>query len=39
MQYACPEENIGFRYENPIVILSDGCEHLSKFPLSVDVIA
>ena len=20
MQYACPEENIGFRYENPIVI-------------------
>ena len=39
MQYACPEENIGFRYENPIVILSDGCEHLSKFPLSVDVVA
>jgi Xaa-Pro aminopeptidase len=39
MQYACPEENIGFRYENPIVILGDGCEHLSKFPLGVDVIA
>ena len=39
MQYACPEENIGFRYENPIVILSDGCEHLSRFPLSVDVVA
>jgi len=39
MQYACPEENIGFRYENPIVIGKDGCEALSKFPLSVDVIA
>jgi Xaa-Pro aminopeptidase len=39
MQYACPEENIGFRYENPIVIHADGCEHLSKFPLGVDVIA
>jgi Xaa-Pro aminopeptidase len=39
MQYACPEENIGFRYENPIVIHADGCDHLSKFPLGVDVIA
>ncbi len=39
MQYACPEEGIGFRYENPIVILADGCEHLSKFPLAVDVIS
>jgi len=38
MQYACPEEDIGFRYENPIVIQADGCEFLSKFPLSVDVI-
>ncbi len=38
MQYACPEEAIGFRYENPIVILPDACEFLSKFPLSVDVI-
>jgi Xaa-Pro aminopeptidase len=38
MQYACPEENIGFRYENPIVILAEGCEYLSKFPLAVDVI-
>ena len=38
MQYACPEEDIGFRYENPIVILADGCEYLSKFPLTVDVI-
>jgi hypothetical protein len=39
MQYACPEEGIGFRYENPVVILAGGCEHLSKFPLAVDVIA
>lgn len=38
MQYACPEENIGFRYENPILILSDGCEAMSKFPLTVDEI-
>ncbi len=38
MQYACPEENIGFRYENPIVIHNDRCEELSKFPLSIDVI-
>ena len=38
MQYACPEEGIGFRYENPIVIRADGCEHLSKFPLAVDVV-
>lgn len=38
MQYACPEENIGFRYENPIVITKDGCEELSKYPLSIDEI-
>ena len=38
MQYACPEERIGFRYENPILIGSDGCEPLSRFPLSVDEI-
>lgn len=39
MQYACPDENIGFRYENPILILPDGCEAMSKFPLTVDEIA
>jgi Xaa-Pro aminopeptidase len=39
MQYACPEENIGFRYENPIVIKKDCCEELSKFRLTVDEIA
>ena len=39
IQYACPEEDIGFRYENPIVLMSDGCEELSKFPLGVEEIA
>jgi Xaa-Pro aminopeptidase len=38
MQYACPEEEIGFRYENPILITADGCEALSRFPLAVDEI-
>lgn len=38
MQYACPEEAIGFRYENPIVLHKDHCEELSKFRLSVDEI-
>ena len=38
MQYACPEEKIGFRYENPIVIHTDRCEALSRFRLSVDEI-
>jgi Xaa-Pro aminopeptidase len=38
MQYACPEEGIGFRYENPIIIQSEGCEPLSVFPLKVDEI-
>jgi len=39
MQYACSEENIGFRYENPIILHHDGCETLSKFPLSIDEIS
>jgi hypothetical protein len=38
MQYACPDEGIGFRYENPIVLHEDRCEPLSLFPLSVDEI-
>lgn len=38
IQYACPEENIGFRYENPILILPEGCEYMSKYPLRVDII-
>jgi Xaa-Pro aminopeptidase len=38
MQYACPEEAIGFRYENPILITAEGCEPMSRFPLSVEEI-
>ncbi len=38
VQYACPEENIGFRYENPILIREKNCEAMSKFPLSVNVV-
>ena len=38
MQYACPEEEIGFRYENPILITAGGCEAMSKFPLAVEEI-
>jgi Xaa-Pro aminopeptidase len=38
VQYACPEENIGFRYENPILIKEKNCEAMSKFPLSVNVV-
>jgi Xaa-Pro aminopeptidase len=38
LQYACPEEDIGFRYENPLLITEEGCEVLSKFPLAVEEI-
>jgi Xaa-Pro aminopeptidase len=38
IQYACPEENIGFRYENPILITAEGCEVMSKFPLAIEEI-
>ncbi len=38
IQYACPEENIGFRYENPILITQEGCEAMSKFSLAIDEI-
>lgn len=38
MQYACPQDNIGLRYENPIVIRKNGCEPLSKYPLGVEEI-
>jgi Xaa-Pro aminopeptidase len=38
MQYACPEEEIGFRYENPILITDDGCEVMSRFPLAIEEI-
>ncbi len=35
MQMMVPEENIGFRYEGPIVITKSGCEVLAKTPLEV----
>jgi Xaa-Pro aminopeptidase len=38
LQYACPEETIGFRYENPILITQSGCEYLSKYPLEIEEI-
>jgi Xaa-Pro aminopeptidase len=38
MQYACPEEEIGFRYENPILITEAGCEAMSRFPLAIEEI-
>jgi Xaa-Pro aminopeptidase len=38
MQYACPEEGIGFRYENPILITEDGNEPMSKFPLAIEEV-
>lgn len=38
MQYSCPEENIGFRYENPLLITATGCEELSKYPLAIEEI-
>lgn len=39
MQYAAPSEGIGFRYENPILILKDGCEYMSKYPLAIEEIS
>jgi Xaa-Pro aminopeptidase len=38
VQYACSQEEIGFRYENPMLITEDGNEVLSKFPLSIEEI-
>jgi Xaa-Pro aminopeptidase len=38
IQYSCPEEKIGFRYENPILITSKGCEVMSKIPLAIEEI-
>jgi len=38
IQYACPEENIGFRYENPILIRPTDCEWMSKFPLKIETV-
>ena len=38
IQYACPEESIGFRYENPILMTEDGCEPMSQYPLAIEEI-
>ena len=35
MQFMVPEEEIGFRYEAPMVITESGCEVLAKTPLEV----
>ncbi|MFW9802312.1 MAG: M24 family metallopeptidase [Candidatus Thorarchaeota archaeon] len=35
MQMMVPEEEIGFRYEAPIVIIESGCDVLAKTPLKV----
>jgi Xaa-Pro aminopeptidase len=39
MQYVCPQDEIGFRYENPVLLRDGGCETMSKFPLAVEEIA
>jgi hypothetical protein len=39
MQYAAPAEDIGFRYENDILILKDKCEYMSKYPLAIEEIS
>jgi len=38
MQYAAPEDEAGFRYENPILIGKLGVETLSKYPLGIEEI-
>jgi Xaa-Pro aminopeptidase len=38
LQYACPEEQIGFRYENAILITKTGCETMSNYLLGVEEI-
>ena len=39
MQYVCVEDDIGFRYENPLVLHANGCEAMSKFPLAIEEVA
>jgi len=39
MQYVCPQDEIGFRYENPILLRDGGCETMSKFTLAIEEIA
>ncbi|MHB8781796.1 MAG: M24 family metallopeptidase [Candidatus Geothermincolia bacterium] len=37
-QYAAPDDNCGFRYENPVVVHKDHVELTSKYPLGVEEI-
>jgi Xaa-Pro aminopeptidase len=39
LQYVCPQDEIGFRYENPVLLGAGGCETMSKFPLAIEEIA
>jgi Xaa-Pro aminopeptidase len=39
MQYAAPEDGIGFRYENDLLITKDGCELMSKYPFGIEEIS
>jgi len=38
MQYVCTADEIGFRYENAILIRNDGCELMSKYPFGIEEI-
>jgi Xaa-Pro aminopeptidase len=38
MQYVCPADEIGFRYENPILIQNGGCELMSIYPFGIEEI-
>jgi len=38
MQYAAPDEGLGFRYENPILLSKTSCEPLSRYPLAIEEI-
>lgn len=38
MQYVCPQDQIGFRYENAILLHEGGCETMSKFVLGIEEI-
>jgi hypothetical protein len=38
MQYAAPDDKVGFRYENVIRINKGDCEWMSKTPLAIEEI-
>ena len=39
MQYVAPQDGVGFRYENPILIGKHSCETLSKVPLAIEELS